>query len=188
MIQSDWIKNLQTSILAFNVAQFLPSLNHWPFPLILNKARFNPRISLFFSNYLVGRKIQYLWNNFSSLFFNANIGIEQGLALSFILLALYFSSIFHIFKKRAKNLKISVSLIFFVDNSLFISQEKTLEKLNSHLFCSYNVIYSLLNQFSLIIEYGKTEVFHFSKLHGVLNPPFLDLNYLRGPTLCSKDT
>ena len=112
--------------------------------MILDKARFDPKVSSFFSNYLVGRKTQYLWNNFSSPFFNIDVGVEQDLALSLILLALYLSTIFYISEKRAKNLKIPVLLISFVDDSLFISQEKLFEKLNSHLFCCYNVILSLL--------------------------------------------
>ena len=105
-----------------------------------------------------------------------------------ILLALYFSPIFYIFEKRAKNLKIPVLLISFVNDSLFVLQEKSLEKSHSHLFYSYNVILSLLEQFGLIIEYRKTENFHFSKLHEVFNPPPLDLNILGGPVLCPKDT
>jgi len=154
----------------------------------LDKARFNPRISLFFSNYLVGRKIQYLWNNFSSPFFNVDVGIGQGSALFPILSALYLSPIFYIFRKRAKSLKIPVSFVSFVDNSLFISQEKTLGKLNSFLFCSYNVMFSLLDQFSLMIEHGKTEFFHFSKSHRIFNSSILDLSHLGGPILHPKDT
>ena len=50
-------------------------------PLIMDKAGFDPRISCFFSNYLVERKTQYLWNNFSFPFFDVNIGVEQGSAL-----------------------------------------------------------------------------------------------------------
>jgi len=84
--------------------------------------RFDPRISSFFSDYLVGRKTQYLWNNFSSPFFNVNVGIKQGSTLFPILLAFYFSPIFHIFEKRAKNLKIPVSFLSFVDNRPLISQ------------------------------------------------------------------
>jgi len=68
--------------------------------LILDKAGFDPRISSFFSDYLIDRKIQYLWNNFSFLFFNINIGVEQGSSLLPILSALYLFSIFHIHKKR----------------------------------------------------------------------------------------
>jgi len=44
------------STLAFDIAQFFPSLNHQLLLLILNKAKFNPRISLFFSNYLIDKK------------------------------------------------------------------------------------------------------------------------------------
>ena len=114
--------------------------------LILDKARFNPKISKFFSNYLIGRKTQYLWNNFSSFFVEVNVGVEQGSALSPILSALYLSSLFHIFKEHAKkNLKIPVSFLFFVNDSLLVSQEKSLEKTNLLLFCRYNIVFLLLN-------------------------------------------
>jgi len=53
--------------------------------MILDKTGFDFKISSFFSDYLVGRKTQYLWNNFTSPFFNVNIGVEQGLALSPVL-------------------------------------------------------------------------------------------------------
>jgi len=88
------------------------------------------------------------------------------------------------FEKRAK---ISVSFLSFVDNGLFISQGKLLEKTNSHSFCSYNIIFFLLEQFILIIEHGKTKVFYFSRLHGIFNPLSLDLSCLGDPILCSKD-
>ena len=51
-------------MLALNIAQFFPSLNHYLLPLILDKASFDPKVSSFFQNYLVGRKTKYLWNNF----------------------------------------------------------------------------------------------------------------------------
>ena len=44
----------------------------------------------------------------------------------------------------------------------------------------------LLRQFKLFIEHGKTEVFHFSKLQEVFNPPSLDLSILEEPVLYSK--
>jgi len=118
IIQSGWVKNIQTSTLASDIAQFFPSLNHQLIPLILNKAKSNPKVSKFFSDYLIGRKTQYIWNNFSSLFFEVNIGIEQSFALSSTLLALYFLPLLHIFQKCAKNLKIPVSFLSFIDNGL----------------------------------------------------------------------
>ena len=79
-----------------------------------------------------------MWNNFFSPFFEVNINIGQGSAPSPILLALYLSLLFYIF-------------------------EKSLEKINLFLFCSYNIVSSLLDQFSLAIEHRKTKVFHFSR-------------------------
>ena len=105
LIYVGWVKNLLTSILAFDIAQFFPSLNHCLLPLILEKAGFNFKISIFFQDYLVGRKTKYLWNTFSSPFFNINIGVGQSSALSPILSALYLSPIFYIFEKRIINSK-----------------------------------------------------------------------------------
>ena len=49
-----------------------------------------------------------------------DIDIGQDSILSLILSALYLSPIFHIFEKRAKNVKIPVSFLLFVHNRLFI--------------------------------------------------------------------
>ena len=175
-------------ILTFNIAQFLPSLNHCLLPLILRKARFNPKVDCFFSNYLVRRKTQCFWNNFSSLFFNVDIKVEQGSALSPILSMLYLASIFHILEKHLKILKMLVSILSFVDNGLLVVQSKLLIILNSFLFCSYNIASFFLEKFSLIMELGKTEVFYFSRLHRVFGPPPLNLSTLGGPILCPRDT
>jgi len=59
---------------------------------------------------------------------------------------------------------------------------------NAHLFCSYNVLSKLLDNFGLIIEHAKTETFHFNRSHGIFNPPPLDLLPIGGPTLHPKDT
>ena len=108
----------------------------------MNKAGFNSRISNFFSNYLINRQIQYVWNNFVSLFFRANVGVGQGLVLSFILFTLYIVPIFYVFNKRTKNIlsPISVFTLSFVNDGFFISQEKSYEKSNINLFYSYSII------------------------------------------------
>jgi len=176
------------STLVLNIAHFFLSLNHWLLPLILNKAGFDPRIFPFFTDYLVGRKIHYLWNNFSSPLFNMNVGVGQASALLLVLSALYFTPIFYILEKILKNLKIPVILNSFINNGLFVLQEKSFEKSNSYLFCSYNIISSFLNQFGLVIEHRKTENFHFSRLHRAFNPLPLDLSILGSPILYPKDT
>ena len=187
-ICSGWVKNNIKSILAFDIAQFFPLLNHHLLPIILRKAGCDSKVNHFFSNYLVGRKTWYCWNNISSSLFNVDIGVGQSLALFPILSALYITPIFHILENCLKNLKIRVSILFFVDNSLLIVQSKSLIILNFFLFCSYNIVSFLLEKFSLILEHGKMEVFHFSRSHGTFNPPLLDLSTLGGPSLRPRDT
>ena len=136
-------------------------------PLILGKARFNPKVVYFFSNYLVGRKTWYFQNNFSSSFFNVDIGVGQSSALSPILSTLYLALVLHILEKHLKSL---VSILYFVDNSLIVAQSKILIILNSFFFCSYNIASSLLEKFSLIMEHRKIEVFYFSRSHGIFDP------------------
>jgi len=52
-----WVKNLIMSTLAFDIAQFFSSLNHQLFPLILDKASLDQKVTIFFKNYLVGKKL-----------------------------------------------------------------------------------------------------------------------------------
>ena len=161
------------STLAFDITQFFPSLNHQLLLLILKKTGYYSKVVQFFSNYLVGRKTQYSWNNFFSQFFNMDIGVGQSSALSLILSAFYISPVFHILEKRLKFLKIPVSILYFVDDGLFIVQNKSLTVSNSILFCSYNIIFSILGKFGLVLGHSKMEVFHFSRAQGVFNPLLL---------------
>ena len=129
-----------------------------------------------------------MWNDFSFLTYEVNVGVGQGSALSPILSTLYLSLLLYILEKHLKNLNISVSLISFVDDSLIISQNKSIDISNSQLFCSYNVLSRLLVKFGLNIEHSKTETFHFNRSHGMFNSPSLDLSSIRGPILRSKSS
>ena len=111
------------------------------------------------------------------------MGVGQGLALSPILSALYLSSILHIFKKQLKNLKIPTFFLSFVNNSLLITQNKSLSISNSFLFCIYQIILSLLKKFGLKLEHNKTEIFHFLHSPSSFNPPSLNLSPLNSPIL-----
>jgi len=188
IIHSEWAKNLTTSTLVFNIMQFFPSLNHQLLLLILDKVGLDQKISMFFKNYLVGRKTKYLWNNFISPFFNVNVGVSQGSALSPILSALYLSPVFHSFENCLKILKIPISIISFVDDGLFISQNKSILHSNTNLFCCYNIISSLLTKCGLVVEHRKTDIFHFSRSHSSFNSPPLDLFSFGGPVLLFKNT
>jgi len=75
IIHSGWVKNRTTSILAFDIAQFFPSLNHHLLILSLEKAGFDPRVTLFFADFLVQRKTNYWWNEFFSPTYKVNVGV-----------------------------------------------------------------------------------------------------------------
>ena len=188
IVWSEWVKGKTTSTLAFDISQFSPFLNHRLLTLILEKAGLESKVSSFFANYLVKKKTNYIWNDLQSPVFEVNVGVGQGSALSPILSALYLTLFLYILEKCLKNLKIPISTLLFVDDSLIIAQNKSLDISNSHLFCSYNVLSKLLDNFSLVIEHAKTENFHFNRSHGIFNPPPLDLLLIGGSTLCSKDT
>ena len=129
----------------------------------MDKAGFNSRISLFFSNYLINRKTQYMWKNFVSSFFNANVGVRQGSALSPILSTFYIILIFHIFEKRLKNLfhNSSIPFLSFVSNSLFILQEKSFEKSNAFFFVATTLfhLYLISSDLWLNMESQKFSIF-----------------------------
>ena len=110
------------------------------------------------------------------------------MALFSILSTLYIASILYILENCLKILNIPVSILAFVDDGLLVAQNKSLTISNSLLFCSYQITLSLLERFRLMIEYEKTEVFHFSRSYGVYNSPSLDLSSIRGLILCLKNT
>jgi len=182
-----WAKNKSTSMLTFDIAQFFPSLNHCILTIILEKVGLDPKVALFFTDYLVNRKTNYNWNELSSPIFEVNVGVGQGSALSPILSALYLLLFLYILEKYLKNLKIPISFISFVDNGLIIAQNKSIVTSNSQLFCSYNILSKLLDKFGLIVEHSKTDIFHFNRSHGVFNPLPLDLSSIGGPILKPKD-
>ena len=186
-IHMEWVKNLLTSTLAFDIAQLFPSLNHYLLTLILGKVGFNLWVIKFFSNYFVDRRTHYFWNTFMSPSFDVNVGVGQGSALLSIFLALHLLLFLHILENQLKILKIPISILSFVDNGLLIAQSKSILLSNSLLFCSYNIVSNLLLKFGLIVEHSKTEVFYFTRSQSSFNPPPLDLSSIGGPILYPKD-
>jgi len=75
-----------------------------------------------------------------------------------------------------------------MNDSLFITQYKFISISNANIYYNYNIISTLLSRFGLVVKHDKTEVFHFSRSHGVFNPPPLDLIPLGGSVLLFKTT
>jgi len=93
IVWSGWTKGRNTSTLAFDIAQFFPSLNHHFLILVLEKAGLDSKVSNFFASYLIQRSTKYSWNNLSSPSFDINVGVGQGSTLSPILSTLYISPV-----------------------------------------------------------------------------------------------
>ena len=55
LVQAFWAKRLRTSVVTFDIVQFLPSLNYSILTLILRHFGFSDCIIDFFSDYLIGR-------------------------------------------------------------------------------------------------------------------------------------
>jgi len=173
------------SVLAFDIAQFFPSLNHQFLSLCLKKAGLNTNIVRFFNSYHSNRSTSYSWNSFTSPPFNVNVGVGQGSTLSPILSALYLAPIIKTFKKRIRNLnkEIPTDILSFVDDGLLISQEKSYSLSNSFLLCSYNIISKILIDAGLVMEHNKTELFHFTRARHPPNP-FINLSSVGGSVIC----
>ena len=95
IIYTGWVKNLSTSTLAFDIAQFFPLLNHCLLFLIIRKAGFDNHIVSFFTSYLIDRKTNLC------LLYSMSM-LEQVRALCSLLF--YLCYIFHllsIFQKTA---------------------------------------------------------------------------------------
>jgi len=60
IIRSGWVKNKTTSILAFDITQFFPSLNHHLLTYSLSKAGLDSKVISFFEDFLVKRKTNYM--------------------------------------------------------------------------------------------------------------------------------
>jgi hypothetical protein len=105
-------------VIAFDIAQFFPSLNHGMLMAILRRSGFPEKIIQFFSSYLVNRETSYHWGEFLSLKMNADVGMGQGSALSPIESALYFAPVLAIFNQQAAYLNITV--LSYVDDGTLI--------------------------------------------------------------------
>jgi hypothetical protein len=93
LVRAGWAKGLQTSVVAFDIAQFFPSLNHEVLFDIFSRMGFPAVLGPFLHLYFVGRCTTYKWDSFTSDPFVADMGVGQGSAMSPVLLALYLTLI-----------------------------------------------------------------------------------------------
>ena len=87
-------RGFHTSVLAIDIAQFFPSMDHEVIVYLLGKLSFHRKICNVVANFLRDRQTSYTWDGISSeAHFNCSNGVPQGDPLSPVLSALYLSLI-----------------------------------------------------------------------------------------------
>src|SRR6202023_2677312 len=77
LVRAGWAKGLKTSVVAFDLAQFFPSLNHEVILYLLGWMGFPTQVMEFFCSYLVGHTTQYSWDKEDSPLFSVDVGVGQ---------------------------------------------------------------------------------------------------------------
>jgi hypothetical protein len=153
LVRAGWAKSLQTSVVAFDITQFFPSLNHDVLLEIISQLGFPVKMGPFFRSYLVGRHTTYCWDAFTSDPFVADVGVGQGSALSPILSVLYLTLITRLF--HASDIGQRVSLMFYVDDSTIIAQSPWVEDNLAPLKEVYGWLFRAFTALGLVLEHDK---------------------------------
>ena len=172
LVHAGWAKGLKTSVVAFDLAQYFPSLNHSAVTLILDHMGFADSLVNFIADYLVGRSTSFLRDHKLSDPFPCDVGVGQGSALSPIISGLYLSPMLWAFHTE----RIDSTLISYIDDGTIIVQSKLWTDNLSKLKRAYKTVFKLTSVMGLILEHNKSEAFHFSRIDGDANP-LVDLGY-----------
>ena len=97
LVHTGWAKEKKTSVVAFDIPQFFPSLNYAMLLAILQIQGFLSIMTKFFASYLVDQFTAYMWGSFCSGPRQADIGVGQGSALSPVLSALYIALVIKLY-------------------------------------------------------------------------------------------
>ncbi|CDO70323.1 hypothetical protein BN946_scf184843.g12 [Trametes cinnabarina] len=160
-VHAGWQRRMVTSCLAFDVAQFFPSMNHDLLCRILERYGFAPRLINFFRSYLGGRVSCFRWGRASSPWFDLPaVGAGQGSALSPVLTNIYLSPALHILFPLGSRPSMS-ALQFYVDDGVWIVTTPSVDENCRVLIALYRHTVDTLARLGLVIEVEKNELIHF---------------------------
>jgi Reverse transcriptase (RNA-dependent DNA polymerase) len=174
LVCAGWAKGLQTGVVAFDIAQFFPLLNHEVLLQVIDRSEFPPCVGNFFRSYLVGRRTTYKWNAFTSGSYAADVGVGQSSALSPVLSALYLAPVIKLFVAHIVARK--TDLMSYVDDGLLITCARWLEDNLQPLREAYGWMHQAFEAIGLVLEHSKSEAFHFSRVRANLALP-IDLGF-----------
>ncbi len=160
LVRAGWARGLKTSVIAFDIAQFFPSLNHEFLLAAMRKQGFSPGVIWFFESYLVRRFTSYCWNNFKSDPMQADVGWGKALASLPSCRLCTLLPVMKLYDIRASEF-LDTTLLSYVDDGTIITQSRHLGVNMTVLKSAYGVIFDLFTRAGLALEHSKTELFHF---------------------------
>jgi Reverse transcriptase (RNA-dependent DNA polymerase) len=174
LVRAGWAGGLQTSVVAFDIAQFFLSINHDVLLQVIDRSGFPPCMGRFFHSYLVGRCTTYKWNAFMSDPYLVDVGVGQGSALSPVLSSLCLVPILKLFS--ASDIGCQVNVMSYMDDGTLITRSPRLEDNLKLLKEAYGWIYHAFTSLSLVLEHTKSKAFHFTRARGNPDLP-IDLGF-----------
>ena len=162
-IHAGWKNRLVTGCLAFDVAQFFPSMQHDLLVQILARYGFDPAYQRFFRSYLADRSTRFVWGSRTSehTYAAPGVGAGQGSALSPVLTNIYISPALHVVCPIASDSPPRAPLTFYVDDGLIVGTAATTLDVHNRLRDTYHLCSTQLTRLGLVIEDVKTEYSHF---------------------------
>lgn len=170
-IQQAWKRQVDSSALLLDVAQFFPSVNHEMLSEILRRHGFDRNLCAYFCDYLIGRQTEFLFNGHQSEPTDFSTGVGQGSALSPILTGLYIAPVLHLIAPAGEVLEGNATLQFFVDDGMIHVAGKQanddrrsgLTYNNSLLEKLFGDVVTNLGRLGLGVEVDKLELMHFRR-------------------------
>ena len=143
-------RGLHTMVLALDIAQFWPSINHNIIAMLMTKLGFHCKIISFLRTFLADCTTSYSWDGLTSDGgFECSNGIPQGDPLSPVLSALYLALIIkHFFPWDPNNF---INYLFFVDDSTLICSSFSMDDNVTLLAKCYEGLLAGLAAFGLTV-------------------------------------
>ena len=151
---------LYTSVLAVDISQFFPSLNHQAILDILEKEGLSPILTNLLRSYYADWSTKYRWNAFYSKDYDINNGVPQGDPLSPIISAIYNSALSHLLFPLDPSMQLNCSS--YIDDFILIVTSSQLDDNVDRLENAYLALAKALHKIGLQIEPSKTELMHFA--------------------------
>jgi ribonuclease HI len=177
-VQAAWKNGLSATALAIDIKGYFDNVHHKRLVHSLRLLGFAPEITKWLQSFLEDRSVIVRVDNHKSQPIPiAGVGIPQGSPISPIL-----SSIYTAFALNALDSMPNVSLRAYVDDQLILATTSSIEQNTARIAEAFEVIQRRLIALGLSIDFGKSELIHFSRSRvDPITLPSVNLQPPQGP-------